>query len=260
MNKYIPSYLIKLHARSAMKGKFFKALCTVLIEMLILIGISALLIGVTPGGFDRFRLMSQGTFASLEEQILYQANVMNTFTGIVSLVSVLFAFISVGSSKVFLEIIRRKETKVKNIFSYYSQWYIAMLYPLAVGLFNYLVSQLLTLLQSAGCPEAVVMALTTMVDCTVIFITFKLVFVNFALSDNGCKSIVEAVMVSWKLTDSKTFVNLLALALSFVGWFIISMFTFGLAFLYALPYIEASLATLYDMTRTISVAGEQKEA
>lgn len=260
MNKYVPSYLIKLHARNTLKGNFLKAFCAVVTEAVILLGLSALIIAFMPGGFDHFRLMIQGTFSSMEEQIMYQADVINMFTGVMNLVSILFAFVSVGCCGMFLGIIRRKKVEFKNVFAYYNQWYIALIYPLAVGAVTYIIGLLTKALNSVGLPDAVLMLVTTMADCTIIFITFKMVFVNYALSDNGCTSVVEAVKTSWNLTNGKTFVNLFALIFSFAGWFFLSMFTMGIAMIYALPYIQASLATLYDMTRSLHVVNQKNEA
>ncbi|MGM9552187.1 MAG: DUF975 family protein [Clostridia bacterium] len=247
MNKYIPTAFVKLHAKRSMKGKFGTILASCLIELAIILGVSAIIIAFMPGGFERFRLMTVGTFDSLEDQVYYQANALNLFFNVISLVSVPFAFVTVGRFKVVLNAVRGREVSCKQVFSFYGRWYIASLFPLLTIILGYGVTFIQSFMENVKVNDSIVALLILMCQCVVYFLSYKLMFVNNALADNDCKNFIEAVKLSWKITDGKMFVNVLVLSLSFIGWFILSMFTLGLLFLYVIPYMETSVTTLYDM-------------
>ncbi|MFI3326910.1 MAG: DUF975 family protein [Clostridia bacterium] len=71
---------------------------------------------------------------------------------------------------------------------------------------------------------------------------------SYILTENPYMSANEAITVSKNIMQGHRF-RLFCLDLSFIGWSILSLLTFGLGFIVLLPYIEASRFAFYlDLT------------
>lgn len=66
----------------------------------------------------------------------------------------------------------------------------------------------------------------------------------FILKDNPELSANKAINLSVRMMKGHKF-DLFWLLLSFIGWFILCIFTFGVGFLWLMPYIQTSLAEFY---------------
>ncbi len=67
----------------------------------------------------------------------------------------------------------------------------------------------------------------------------------YILVDNPELSVREAIRRSQRLMTGQKF-NLFWLQLSFIGWFILSLATLGIGFLWTIPYYQTSVAVFYN--------------
>ena len=72
-----------------------------------------------------------------------------------------------------------------------------------------------------------------------------LLMTDFILKDDPEISALDAMMKSWKMTDGHK-AELIYLFLSFLGWIILSLLTLGIGFLLLYPYMQSTLAHVYE--------------
>lgn len=65
------------------------------------------------------------------------------------------------------------------------------------------------------------------------------------MSENPEISAKEAMEMSMKMMDGNKF-RLFCLRLSFIGWMLLGILTFGIGFLWIIPYMNAATAAFYD--------------
>lgn len=249
MKPFFPARVIKNHAKAAMKGKFFKALAISLIPSAIILAVTVFVFMLMPGAIDSVDLVVSGNFESMEARAEYMNLVMNNYTWALNLISVLFSFLSLGASKLCLDLLRGKEVKIRGVFSYYNKWYIAILYPALSLLVSFALSKMTTLLSDSGLSFEVVSVISLVGEFIYLIFTFKFMFVEYALADNDATDFIGAVKTSWKMVGINTVMNTILLSLSFFGWFILSVMTGGLLLIYVLPYCILSSAALYEANR-----------
>jgi uncharacterized membrane protein len=71
----------------------------------------------------------------------------------------------------------------------------------------------------------------------------------YILKDDTQISAMDALMKSWQMTRGHK-MKLFWLGLSFIGWIILSLCTFGLGFFLLAPYMEATFAHYYEDIKT----------
>lgn len=248
MKPLFPTYIIKKHARAVMRGKLFKSFFVAIIPTAVVLLVAAAMYFFVPGAKQSFELALNGSFASIDERQAYLEIVMQNFTWAIDLLLVLFAFLSTGASKLFLDMVRGKEFKIRDIFCFYNKWYIASIYPLLTLAVSFGANKALQYLTSlAGEQVASVFAL--IFNIITLVVGFKLMFIDYCLAENGCSDFIGAVKASWKMVGFNTAANSVILAFSFIGWMLASTFTCGILLIYVLPYLSLSLATLYDANK-----------
>ncbi len=67
----------------------------------------------------------------------------------------------------------------------------------------------------------------------------------YIMHDNPELTALEAIQQSKEMMVGHK-ARLFSLWLSFLGWFILGLFTFGIGFLYAMPYYNAAKANFYE--------------
>ena len=72
-----------------------------------------------------------------------------------------------------------------------------------------------------------------------------LVMTSFVLKDDPEIGAIDALKKSWELTNGHK-ADLVWLFLSFIGWIILALLTFGLGFLLLYPYMYSALAHYYE--------------
>lgn len=81
-----------------------------------------------------------------------------------------------------------------------------------------------------------------------IIIALGLSYVQEVYIDNTKLSAVEALKHSWKITNGHK-MDLFVLGLSFIGWSILGAFTFGILYIWLIPYMEVTLLLAYEKFR-----------
>ena len=75
--------------------------------------------------------------------------------------------------------------------------------------------------------------------------TFSYSMAPFILADNPNLTSSEALSESIRIMDGHKF-DLFVLQLSFFWWYILSAITFGIAYIYVVPYFQATMANFYN--------------
>ena len=78
-----------------------------------------------------------------------------------------------------------------------------------------------------------------------IILAYAYTMINYIYIDNPETGIIDAVRQSRVMMKGHKF-QLFCLWLSFLGWIILGLFTFGLLYLWLLPYMQVSQAVFYD--------------
>lgn len=67
----------------------------------------------------------------------------------------------------------------------------------------------------------------------------------YVLAENPNMTAREALNISKQITNGHKW-ELFVLSLSFIGWILLSMVTFGIALIYVIPYMNATFANFYN--------------
>ena len=129
-----------------------------------------------------------------------------------------------GGARVFLKITKGETVTVGNIFYGFEDLWTAIKAQLFMNLFISLWSLLLII---PGIVKAYAYSMTF-----------------FILAENKGMSVLEAITLSRKMMNGHK-MDLFLLCLSFIGWFILVVITFGIAGIWVYPYFYATLTNFY---------------
>lgn len=134
------------------------------------------------------------------------------------------AAFTLGGAWVFLKIAKGEEVSVGNIFYGFEDLWTAIKAQFFMGLFISLWSLLLII---PGIIKAYAYSMTF-----------------FILAENKGMPVLEAITLSRKMMDGHK-MDLFLLFLSFIGWFILTAITFGIAGIWVYPYFYATFSNFY---------------
>lgn len=134
------------------------------------------------------------------------------------------AAFALGGAWVFLKIAKGEEVSVGNIFYGFEDLWTAIKAQFFMGLFISLWSLLLII---PGIIKAYAYSMTF-----------------FILAENKGMPVLEAITLSRKMMDGHK-MDLFLLFLSFIGWFILTAITFGIAGIWVYPYFYATFSNFY---------------
>lgn len=134
------------------------------------------------------------------------------------------AAFGLGGSWVYLKIARDEEISVGNIFYGFEDLWTAIKAHFFMNLFIWLWSLLLII---PGIIKAYAYSMTF-----------------FILAENKGMPVLEAITLSRNMMDGHK-MDLFLLTLSFIGWFILVVITFGIAGIWVYPYFYATWANFY---------------
>ena len=77
----------------------------------------------------------------------------------------------------------------------------------------------------------------------------------YILAENKGKSAKECIEESKAMTEGHK-MELFVLALSFIGWVLLGAITFGIAYIWVLPYMQATLANVYQSLKPVAYVEE----
>ena len=134
------------------------------------------------------------------------------------------AAFALGGAWVFLRIAKVEEVSVVNIFYVFEDFWAAINAQVFMGLFILLWSLLLII---PGIIKAYAYSMTF-----------------FILAENKGMSVLEAITLSRTMMNGHK-MDLFLLCLSFIGWFILVVITFGIAGIWVYPYFYATFSNFY---------------
>ena len=134
------------------------------------------------------------------------------------------AAFALGGAWVFLRIAKGEEVSVGNIFYGFEDLWAAIKAQFFTGLFIFLWSLLLII------PG--------------IIKTYAYSMTFYILAENKGMPVLEAITLSRKMMDGHK-MDLFLLFLSFIGWFLLVVITFGIAGIWVYPYFNATLTNFY---------------
>lgn len=146
--------------------------------------------------------------------------------------SIFLGFLVVGYCAVNLCLIRNKQAKFETLFSGCQNFVTNFVAYLLVQIFTALWSLLFII-------PGIVKACSYSMTC-------------YILNDNPQMSASEAINASKAMMNGHKW-EYFVLQLSFIGWYILSIFTFGLLLLYVGPYVNATNAAFYEKVKTMPV-------
>ena len=131
---------------------------------------------------------------------------------------------SISLTMIYLNIANGKEIKVGDVFEGFYHFWASFKITFLAGLFIFLWSLLLIV------PGIVK--------------TFSYSMAYFIWAENKEMGALEAITKSKEMMEGHK-MDLFVLLLSFVGWILLGYVTFGLAFIYSLPYINTTAVMFY---------------
>ena len=85
--------------------------------------------------------------------------------------------------------------------------------------------------------------------------TFSYSMAPFILADNSNLTASEALSESIRIMDGHKF-DLFVLQLSFFWWYLLGAITFGIAYIYVVPYFEATMTNFYNEIKDKKIEAE----
>lgn len=167
--------------------------------------------------------------------------IMSFIPGIGSLaVSVIItpAF-TLSLTRIYLSVVAGGTPEVKDTFSGFDDFWAAFKVTFLTGLFTFLWSLLFVI---PGIVKAYSYSMS-----------------KYVLAENKGKSARECIEVSKKMTNGKK-ADLFVLDLSFIGWLLLGAVTFGIAFIWVAPYIQATKANVYNLLKPVAVVEDAVSA
>ena len=132
--------------------------------------------------------------------------------------------LTLGTIMYYLKVIRGEDGELGEVFKGFSNFLSAFLLIFLQGLFTFLWSLLLV------------------IPGIVKFYAYSMAF--YILADHPDMSALDALRESKEMMKGHK-MELFVLQLSFIGWSLLGLVTFGLGNLYTLPYLNATLAEFY---------------
>ena len=231
---------LKLDARRALKLHWLSAIIASFIASLLGgissgggYGFSVDFSGISGGGtgggtIDPSAPMDPDTLALM----LQIYNIMLAVVGIM-LIAMLFYIViyytvgcavAVGYAKYNVDLIDGKGANLSTLFGSFKRWFPAFGARILCQIFTFLWSLLFVI------PG--------------IIAAFSYAMVPYVLADNPWMTATEAIVESKILMRGNKW-RLFCLNLSFIGWYFLGGFTFGIALIWVIPYHQAAIAAFY---------------
>lgn len=245
-NVYIPVSELKRDAKRAMSGNFFRSFYACVMPY-VFIWIVAGIVCALSGAGESFGMVLRGAFDSVEAQQDYLSEIIDIASRAVQLVQILFYFLFIGGNKMLFEMLRGGKPGYKTLFSFFPRWFSSAVLSVAAAAPTVLLNFLADKFNSVMHPDdAMLLLVNTSVLVLSLFIMLKLFFAPYLLASGSASAAPDALKKSWRMASLRTMGNILSLALSFIGWFVLTFFTFGAVMIYVIPYMRLSEAALCE--------------
>ena len=140
-------------------------------------------------------------------------------------------------AKVYLMVCKGKTPEIKDTFSGFEDFFSAFKVTFLVGLFTFLWSLLFVV-------PGIIKSMSYSMSI-------------FVLAENKGKPALECINESKKMTRGHKG-ELFVLYLSFIGWIILGSLTFGILYIWLIPYVQATFVNAYNKLKPIQEFDEQQ--
>lgn len=234
----------RLAARNALKGNWLWAALTTLVASL-LGGIA------TTGGSSSVNTEYTETIPLNDAEAL--GNIIADYLPIIGgaviiglAIGVIFLFlgsvVGLGYRKYTLSLIDGEEAKFKMLFSQFHRLWPAVRMRLLMNAIMLLPLIVVVPMMFFAWGLGIILMIVYMV--AVIYVSFGFVMAEFAMADDEHCGAREALRRSWAMMSGRR-MDYFFLGLSFIGWVILSAFTFGIGGLFLTPYTYVAYASFY---------------
>ena len=131
---------------------------------------------------------------------------------------------ALSTTRVYLNLFNGKDPEAKDAFSGFDDFWSAFKVNFLVGLFTFLWSLLFVI---PGIIKSISYSMAL-----------------YILAENKGKPALECINASKAMTEGHK-MELFVLDLSFIGWMLLTVITFGIAGIWTIPYINATMANAY---------------
>ena len=223
---------IRRTTRQALKGNWFIAIVATFVASMLgglSIGSQTVSINVSLPSIDDF---AGAVDPDTLEMILNMYSIILAFAGVMAIVVTILnivylavgSAVSVGYSQFNIDIIDGKKPRLESLFESFGRWGTAIISRILISIFTTLWSLLFII------PG--------------IIASYSYAMTPFVIAENPGMSASDAI------TESKTLMRgnkwkLFCLELSFLGLYILSAFTLGIALIWVIPYHQAAYAAFY---------------
>lgn len=150
----------------------------------------------------------------------------NGFYSLASLISfIIGGSINFGLAAFFLKLIRKEEARFEDLFNGFRYFGKTFLLNLLTTIFT------------------ILWFLLFIIPGFVAILKYSMAY--YIMNDDPEMGVLEAIRQSKEMMDGHK-IRLFNLWLSFIGWFIVGILTFGIGFIYLFPYYNATLANFYE--------------
>lgn len=189
--------------------------------------------------------------AAAKEQIRGKIGILFLITIIVALISgaannipILGAFIvtpalSIAVTRIYLGIAAGKHPEVSDIFGSFKDFWISFKTTFFTGLFTFLWSLLFII------PGIVK--------------SYSYMMAPYIIAEDPSIGALEAISRSEKMMRGHK-MEAFILSLSFIGWILLTVFTFGIAGIYAVPYMNTTMINFYNEVNPYNKVKPEDEA
>ena len=130
--------------------------------------------------------------------------------------------------RIYLNVVAGGQPEVKDSFTGFDDFWAAFKVNFFVGLFTFLWSLLFVI---PGIVKSYAYSMSM-----------------YVLAENKGKAALECIEESKKMTNGRK-MDLFVLDLSFIGWHLLAGITFGIAYIWVLPYVSATKANVYNLLK-----------
>ena len=139
--------------------------------------------------------------------------------------------LALGVTLCFMKLVRGEEFKIEDMFSGFNNFASALLLNIVRGIFVFLWSLLLIV------PG--------------IIASFRYSMANYILNDSPKIGALESIRLSKEMMIGHKW-QLFCLYFSFIGWYLLSIITLGIGFLWLTPYITTAVTDFYENLKMVN--------
>lgn len=205
---------LKIAAKENLDGKWLVAIAVTIVAWLLVEAFAS-----NNGGNAAFKFaMEKGRFVRVDSD-------GSAFKNLMSIVSLIIGGpISFGVAAFFLKLARYERAEFTDLFSGFSLFKSNFILQLLIAIFT------------------ILWTLLFIVPGIIALIKYSMAY--YIINDNPEIGALEAINRSKEMMDGHK-MRFFEMWLSFLGWFILGLVTFGLGMIYAIPYYKAAKANFY---------------